>query len=72
MHNVLVDEEFILFVKRQSGLGDDDGVVFDGCADLAIGVLAALDEGVHLTGDLASGHVVVLLQGLGDVIDIGF
>ena len=51
-------------------VSNDNSVVFDVGSDLAIGVLVTFNEGIDPTCDLASCHVVVLLEGLGDVVNL--
>ena len=71
VHDILVDEELVLLIKRLCGLGDDDSVIFNVGGYFSVGVFTTFNKGVDFTGDLASRHVIVLLEGLGDVVNLG-
>ena len=72
VHDVLVDEELVALVERLCRLGNDDGIIRGEGLHLAFLVLGAVHQGIYFAVDLQADHIIILCQGLGNVMDLLF
>ena len=70
VHDILVDEELIFFVKRLGGLGDDDGIIRGKSLHILVFMLGAMNQGINPAIDGHRIHDVVLCQRLHNVVHI--